>query len=121
MKINIVRYPLFMRLGYFVGERIRGQEVLVSLVVELPKRKEGIGDNLENTTDYSKILEVLNLTLGDKEMKLVETAVERTGAVLLDRFPQISKVHVTIEKPVLPDGVGRGAQVSVSSEFQRIG
>ena len=91
MKINIVRYPVFMRLGYFVGERIRGQEVLVSLLVELLKPKEGIGDDLEKTTDYGRILEVVDRTLANKEMKLVETAVEKTGAMLLECFPQIQK------------------------------
>ena len=118
MKINILKYPVFMRLGYFVGERTRGQDVLVSLVVDLLKAKE-IGDNLEKTTDYGQILEVLDLALANKEMKLVETAVEKTGRVLLEHFPQISKVHVTIEKPILPDGIGKSAQISVSSEFHR--
>jgi len=119
MKINILRYPVFMRLGYYVGERIRGQEVLVSLLVDLLKPEKGIGDDLENTTNYAHILEVIDLTLADKEMKLVETAVEKTGAALLEHFTQISRVHVTIEKPILPDGIGKSAQISISSEFQR--
>lgn len=119
MRINIARYPVFMKIGYFVGERIRGQEVLVSLVVKLRKVHEGIGDNLEKTTNYASILQRIDLTLRDKEMKLVETAVERVGLTLLECFPQIETVDVTIEKPILPDNIDRGAQVSVSSLFTR--
>ena len=118
MKIHIEKYPVFMKLGYFVGERIRGQEVLVSLEVELKKEKS-FQDELELTTDYGKILEKVDLILRDKEMKLIETAVEKTGEDLLKHFPQINRLHVHIEKPLLPDGIGRGSRVSVSENFSR--
>lgn len=119
MRINIAHYPVFMRIGYYIGERIRGQDVYVSLVVRLSTVEGGVQDNLENTSNYAKILEMVDWTLRDQEMKLIETAVERLGTALLEAFPQIHDVDVTIEKPILPDDIGRGAKVSVSCGFQR--
>ncbi len=120
LRINIAKYPVFMKIGYYVGERIRGQEVLVSLTVELVKPSFDICDNLEKTTNYAEILEKVDATLRDKEMKLIETAVENLGQALLEAFPQIANVNLTIEKPILPDGIGRGARVSVSCDFKRM-
>lgn len=119
MNIHIEKYPVFMKLGYYVGERIRGQDVLISLNVELMPLQKNINDDLENTTNYAQILEVIDHTLRDQEMKLIETAVEKLGAVLLEIFPQIQTLNLSIEKPILPDGIGRGARVSVSCQFDR--
>lgn len=119
MNIHIEKYPVFMKLGYYVGERIRGQDVLISLDVELMHSHKHIQDDLENTTNYAQILEVIDHTLRDQEMKLIETAVEKLGTVLLKTFLQIQTLHLAIEKPILPDGIGRGARVSVSCKFER--
>ncbi len=119
MRINIARYPVFMKLGYFHGERVRGQEVLVSLSVDLVHDPAGIDDILEKTADYGKILAVLDQTLQDQEMNLIETAVERAGKALLQHFRNIVAVELSVEKPQIPNGLGRGAQVSVSEIFHR--
>lgn len=119
MRIHIARYPVFMKLGYFLGERIRGQEVLVTLSVDLVPVPEGIRDDLEKTADYGAILKCVDQTLGDREMKLIESAVENVGEVLLREFAKIRSVDVCIEKPIIPNGLAKGAQVSVSGSFHR--
>ncbi len=109
-----------MRLGYFPKERIMGQEVFVSIDVSIkPRQNEPIDDVLENTVDYGKILEIIDKTLKDQEMKLIETVVQKVANGLLFYFAKISAIEVTVEKPILPNGISKGAKVSVTETFYR--
>jgi dihydroneopterin aldolase len=121
MLITIDRYPVFIKLGHFPHERVLGQEVLVSLGVELDEALlADMHDNLDDTLDYGALIAKIDQELGDKEIKLIETAVLRLGRRLLETLPAIAAVEVTIEKPVLPQGMNKGAKVSVHHRFSRI-
>jgi dihydroneopterin aldolase len=120
MLITIERYPVFIKLGHFPRERILGQEVFVSLEVELaPHLAAVMQDNLDETVDYAMLLATIDRELARQEIKLVETAVIRVGNALLALSPLIVAVEVRLEKPVLPEGMNKGARVSVAHRFVR--
>lgn len=109
-----------MRLGYFPKERIMGQEVFVSVDLSIKSlQNKYIHDDLDNTVDYGKILEVIDKILKDQEMKLIETVVEKVATGLLSYFSKISEIEVNVEKPILPNGISKGAKVSITETFYR--
>ena len=120
MEIHIQQYPVFMRLGYYSMERLMGQEVLVSLDVELGDfYLEHADEDLGHSLDYGKIIAMIEEVLLNREIKLVETAVASLGNALMNKFDSIKLLRVLIEKPILPNGLGKGAKVSVSHTFKR--
>ncbi|NRA45176.1 MAG: dihydroneopterin aldolase [Oligoflexales bacterium] len=120
MEIHIQQYPVFMRLGYYSMERLMGQEVLVSVDAELGDLYlEHADDDLGNSIDYGKIIGMIEQVLLNREIKLVETAVASLGNAMMHRFESIQCLRVLIEKPILPNGLGKGAKVSVSHSFDR--
>ena len=116
MNLQIQNYPVFVRIGHFPQERLQGQNILISLDIELPPLPESV--DLDATVDYCHIFSLINDLLKDQEIYLLETAVNRLGRGLLSRFSQLKKVCVTIEKPILPEGVNRGARICLSETFQ---
>ena len=120
LEIHIQQYPVFMRLGYYSMERLMGQEVLVSLDAELGDRYlDHVDDDLGHSVDYGKIISMVEEVLLNREVKLVETAVTSLGNALMSRFESIQQLRVLIEKPILPNGLAKGAKVSVSHSFER--
>ena len=120
MIIDIKRYPVFMKLGVFKEEQIMGQEVLVSLRAQIDcDNLSLIKDELGRTLDYGKLISALDEILEDKAFKLVETAVDRVGTGLMQKFVQIHSLDIAIEKPLLPSGLGKGAKVSIEHSFHR--
>ena len=119
MKIHISEFPVFMKLGYFSRERLTGQEILVSLEVTLEDTPFPGKEELSHSVDYGNLIRLVEETIKDKEVKLVETVVNMLGLSIMEHFALISEAFIKIEKPILPDGLGKGARVSVSHMFSR--
>ncbi len=116
MLLLVTNYPVYVKIGCFSSERIIGQEILVSLEVTLP---DSIScDDIEYTLDYGTLLKKVDVILLDKNIKLLETTVIFLGENLLKLFPQIISVHVTIEKPIVPFGITKGANIKCSQIFR---
>ncbi len=122
MLIILEKYPVFVKLGHFYRERLVGQEILVSLQVELSTEMVNrLEDNLEGTLDYGQLFLAIDRELRDQEIKLVETAVLRLGRRIMNDFPELISVQVQVEKRVLPRALNKGATVAVQHHFVRKG
>ncbi|MEI8026528.1 MAG: dihydroneopterin aldolase [Pseudomonadota bacterium] len=118
MHIEIIEYPVFMRIGCFREERLHGQEVLVTVFAEIRMESEiALGDDLRKTLDYGDIIRTLDTALKDREFKLIESAVIAVGQSLMGQFLQVEKLDVTIEKPVLPGGMAKGGRIRIHETF----
>lgn len=116
--IEILQYPVVMRLGFFPDERRVVQEVYISVRAQLDSSiQPGLQDNLDLTLDYGRVMRVLDEVLTDKEVKLVETVVEMVGEAILETFASITSVEVSVEKRTLPKLIAKGAHVRVSRKF----
>ncbi len=107
-----------MKLGYYPSERETGQDVLVSLAVHI-KIDRTLEDCLEGTLNYEQLFHTIDQVLLGKDMKLIETAVEALGHSLLHSFPIITHLTVTIEKPLIPGGLTRGATLKICENYTR--
>lgn len=121
MRIEIIEYPVFVRMGCFREERLHGQEVLVTVFAELAQDPElDLNDDLKKTVDYGDIIRTLDWVLKDREFKLIESAVKALGTALLDQFAGVKLWDVTIEKPVLPGGMAKGGRIRIHDSFTNL-
>jgi dihydroneopterin aldolase len=117
VRIHIQNYPVFLRVGYFPEERVRPQEVLISLKIDLPLKQGWDHDSLANTVDYGQVICALDTWLTGQEIPLLESVCCQTGRNLLAAFPGIARLWVKVQKPVIPGGLNKGAQISVAQAF----
>ena len=119
MKMHIEDYPAYVRIGCMADERMAGMNVLVSLDIEMSKHVSSVSENLESSLDYVALFQTIDSAVVGKEIPLVENVVAKVGQALLDRFVEINTLWVTVTKPKLPAGKGRGVGVSIQDKFCR--
>lgn len=118
MDIKINNYPVHVKLGYFDSERVLGQSILVSLILNLGKNHKGLND--EGTypvIDYGKVFSLIDETLANQEIFFVETAILIMGNNIMEKWPFLVSAHVSIEKPIIPGGINKNSQVVLSHTF----
>lgn len=116
--IEILEYPVYVKLGCFDVERLHGQQVLVSIKCWLRvEQLSWASDSLGSTIDYGQILAKIDEDLSGKTFNLVETIVQRLGDVLIRDFQLVKKVRVLVEKKILPGGVAKGGRIRVERTF----
>ena len=80
--------------------------------------KAGKGDDLSETVDYGAVIEGVAGLLEREEFQLLETGARTVGEHILDKFPPVWKVTVTVTKLRVP--VARAVSgVSVEVTFGR--
>jgi dihydroneopterin aldolase len=96
-------------------ERARTQTLRVALNYLY---EAGEGDELSETVDYGAIVEGVAELLERKEFKLLEVGARMVGEYVLDRFPPVREITVSVAKLNVP--VEREvSEVSVEATFGR--
>lgn len=62
-------------------------------------------DDLKETVDYLSVYNEVKNNFESNKYNLIETAVNETGNLILNRFPKVSSVEVSIRKPNAPLGI----------------
>lgn len=118
--IEIIDYPVFVKLGCFETERLHGQEVLVSIAAELSKEMDaGVTDDLNQTIDYGNLMKLVDDLFSGKTVQLIETILNDLGSSLISRFEVVEKATICVEKTILPNGVAKGGRVKLSRVFTK--
>jgi dihydroneopterin aldolase len=103
------------RCGVTDEERARTQTLRVDLDCFY---EAGEGDELSETVDYGTMIEGVAELLQRKEFKLLEAGVRMVGEYVLDRFPPVWEVTVSVTKLNVP--IEREvSEVSVEATFRR--
>ena len=89
--------------GVLPQERATGGEFIVSIRAKYPLEKAIESDDVGDTLNYAEIFEIIN-----KEMQtpscLLEHAAGRIGKSIMDAFPLIEALDVTLSKTNPPMG-----------------
>ncbi len=99
--ITIKNISLFGYHGILPEEKERGQEFLVSVVLQLDLQNISTRDEIEDTVDYTEALSKIQDIFTEKKYDLMETLAEKIAAALL-KFDKVTGVKVTVEKPRPP-------------------
>mgnify|MGYP001471826876 CR=1 FL=1 len=89
------------RHGVYDFERVRGQEFVVDVALELDLAQAAKSDDVADTVHYGELAKRLVAVVGGAPVNLIETLADRLAAVCLaDR--RVTAVTVTVHKPQAP-------------------
>jgi 7,8-dihydroneopterin aldolase/epimerase/oxygenase len=96
-RIHIEQLEISTRIGVPAKERSTPQRLTVSISF-WPYHKQGdVVDRIDNTVDYSTVVEETKNFVRDQQAKLIETLADRLAMHLLKTFP-VQKVAVELRK-----------------------
>jgi dihydroneopterin aldolase len=105
------------RHGWFDHERRDGCRFVVDLLLTLDARPAAASDRLADTVDYGAVVErVLHIGQGES-VRLLERLSERIVDGLLEGFPKVARVELTLRKLEAPIvGAPRAVGVRIARE-----
>ena len=104
--------------GYYDVERTKGNHFLIDLRAEGDFHSCLESDRLEESIDYSKMVQVVRDVNRAKDNLLIESFADRIANALLDGFPRMQKIAVRVEK-LHPMGLGRVRCAAIELEKER--
>ncbi|ALE04276.1 dihydroneopterin aldolase (plasmid) [Arthrobacter sp. ERGS1:01] len=100
--------------GVFDHEKRDGQPFIVDAVLHTDISAAAATDDLTKTAHYGEVAEVIAALIRGDAFDLIETLTVRIAEAILDGFPGISGVQVTVHKPKAPIQVPFG-DVSITA------
>ena len=91
--------------GVFPEENEKGQPFFVNAILYTDTRKAGITDELEYSTHYGLVCNVLHDLIAGEPYKLIETVAEEAAREVLLKFPLVRAITLEVRKPEAPIGL----------------
>jgi dihydroneopterin aldolase len=88
--------------GVMQHEAKVGQSFKLDLMLDLDLTEASRTDKLVHTVGYDQVVDVASKAFCVRRYRLVEAAAGAVADAILDRFPQVAAVSVTIHKPHAP-------------------
>ena len=88
--------------GVFEKERRSGQPFFVDLVLHMDLRPAGSTDDLTRTVHYGEVAEMVREIIIGTRFQLIEALAEEIARSLLEAFPAVAVLEVTVHKPKAP-------------------
>jgi 7,8-dihydroneopterin aldolase/epimerase/oxygenase len=79
-----------------------GQTFGLDLVLDTDLTDASRSDKLADTVGYDQVVEIASKAFSARRYRLVEAAAGAVAAAVLDRFPRVARVRVTVYKPHAP-------------------
>jgi len=89
--------------GVFDHEKREGQEFVIDVEIELDLSSARSTDELQNTVDYSVVVDEVAQRVMGESVDLIETLAHDLAQIVL-HHPQANAVTVTVHKPQAPVG-----------------
>jgi len=101
-KILVKGLQIFAFHGVNAEEREFGQVFILDIEAQTDLEKAGKSDLLEDTVSYAKIIKTAGAAMTARKDMLIERAAARVAESLLDEFPALEAVKITLKKPDAP-------------------
>ena len=88
--------------GVMQHEAKVGQTFKLDLVLTIDLAAAARSDKLAHTVSYDQVVETASRAFCARRYRLVEAAAGATADAVLDQFPQVTAVRVTVHKPHAP-------------------
>ena len=90
----------FGRHGVLPEEAVLGQKFVVDLRIYRCLRAAGVSDRVEDTVDYSRVVEdVRGIVEGEKRYQLIEALAHDITETIFGNFDAVEAVDVCVKKP----------------------
>ena len=90
----------------------------MDVFLRLSLERAGKSDALEDTVDYAAVFRDVRAVVEGKPGNLIESLAERIAEGLLEGYPPVDSLRVTVHKPGAPLG-GKFRDAAVTIERQR--
>ncbi len=104
-RIFVRNLVLLGKHGYFAPELEFGQRFEIDIACAYDLRAAGREDDYTKTICYGELAKLAQKVVEGDSVKLIEALAERIAAAILDRWPALTEVTVTIRKPWAPVGL----------------
>ena len=88
--------------GVMQHEAKVGQTFQLDLVLDIDLTEASRSDKLAHTVGYDQVVDVASAAFCGRRYRLVEAAAGAVAEAVLDRFPTVLSVRVTVHKPHAP-------------------
>jgi len=100
-KINILNLRLAGKHGVYDFEKKKEDVFELDIFLYLNLKSAVLSDNLKDSVDYSKVVELVKKIFFEKDCNLIEYVAARICEGILEKYP-IQKVVIKIRKPHAP-------------------
>lgn len=90
------------RHGVMEHEAEVGQRFVIDLELSIDLTNSSRSDKLADTVSYSDVVKTATSAFRDDNYKLLERAAGAVAEAILEKFPRVSAVKVTVHKPHAP-------------------
>ena len=112
--IRINNAQFFAYHGVLEYERKYGNQFEVDIEMECDL--SGISDDLNETVDYLSVYNEVKKNFESRTSNLIETANREIGELILEKFPKVMRVTVSIRKPNAPLGIIESVEIEQTYE-----
>lgn len=116
--ILIEKLDIYAYHGFFSEEERLGQRFTLDLVLATDIRASAISDALADTVDYGKVVAVVTQAFTARRFNLLEAAARAVALAVLDAFPPVTRIEITLRKPAPPIPATL-ASVGIRLDFRR--
>jgi dihydroneopterin aldolase len=88
--------------GVMQHEAKVGQTFQLDLVLDIDLTEASRSDKLAHTVGYDQVVDIASAAFCGRRYRLVEAAAGAVAEAVLDRFPTVLSVRVTVHKPHAP-------------------
>lgn len=88
--------------GVMPHEAKVGQSFIIDLVMDIDLAAAAKSDKLADTVSYDAVVNIVNRTFTGKRYRLVEAAAGAVADAVLQNFPRVETIRVTVRKPHAP-------------------
>ena len=117
-RIEICGIELIGFHGCYEQEKMAGNVFSVNLRVEGDFHSSFSSDRLEESVDYSKLVQLVRDVNKERRYFLIESLADSIANSILERFPKIDRIGVRVEK-MAPMGLGKVRCAAVEMEKER--
>ena len=103
IKINNAKFYSFH--GVLDYEKQFGNEFEVDIEMKCDLSSLGDSDDLNKTVDYLSVYKLVEQIFNEKKYNLIETVNQNICKGILEKFPLLESVKVSIRKPKAPLGI----------------
>lgn len=101
-EFRITRIALHGRHGARAEEQALGQHFFLDLAITADVGNALVSDRIEDTLHYGQVIKAASAAFNARTFNLIEAAAAAVADDLLERFPTIVKISVTVHKPAAP-------------------
>lgn len=103
--------------GCLSSEKKHGQLFIVDVNMKICLLNAGKSDDLKDTIDYTKVVELVKNIVEGESKNLIESLAETIAREILNKFAKVERVTVCVHKPHVPLGsVIRDVAVKIMRE-----